>query len=216
MESSSLFSKIAPLSTTETGPHPALVLLHGRGTDENDLLGLTSFFDPRLLIASVRAPYPFLYGGYTWFDLDENGIVNIDQLLKSRDLFLHWLDDFQKAYPIDTNRLFLLGFSMGAMMSLAVSLSNPKRFKGVIAHSGLLPHHTLLSYHWDDLGALSFYIAHGEQDPIVPVAMGRQAHQRLVQAHANVLYREYPIQHTISDASLSDISAWLQHQISST
>jgi phospholipase/carboxylesterase len=216
MESSSLYSKIAPLSTTGTGPHPALVLLHGRGTDENDLLGLTSFLDPRLFIASVRAPYRFPYGGYTWFDLDEDGTVNIDQLLKSRDLFLQWLDDFQKTYPIDSNRLFLFGFSMGAMISLAVSLSSPKRFKGVIAHSGLLPYHPLLSYRWNDMGALSFYIAHGEHDPIVPVAMGRQAHQRLVQEHANVLYREYPIQHTMSDESLSDISAWLQLHISST
>jgi phospholipase/carboxylesterase len=216
MEPSSLISQVAPINTTGTGPHPALVLLHGRGTDENDLLGLTSFLDPRFIIASVRAPYPFLYGGYTWFNLDEDGTVNIDQLLRSRDLFFQWLDDFQKTYPIDTNRLFLFGFSMGAMMSLVVSLSSPKRFKGVIAHSGLLPNHHLLSYRWDDLGALSFYIAHGEQDPVVPVAMGRQAHQRLVQAHANVQYHEYPIQHTMSDESLSDISAWLQHQISST
>ncbi len=212
MEPLSLFSKIAPLNNNESGPHPALVFLHGRGTDENDLLGLTPYLDPHLLIASVRAPYRFPYGGYTWFDLDENGVVNIDQLLNSRDSFLRWLDDFQQKYPVDSSRLFLFGFSMGAMMSLATSLSSPKRFKGIVAHSGLLPQHEQLSYRWDDLGALSFFIAHGEQDPIVPIELGRQAHRQLVRANASVVYREYPIQHTISDESLSDISTWLQKQ----
>jgi len=213
MESPSLFSKIAPLSTNESGPHPTLVFLHGRGTDENDLLGLTPNFDPHFLIASVQAPYKFPYGGYTWFDVDENGVVNIDQLLNSRNSFLRWLDDFQQKYPVDSTKLFLFGFSMGAMMSLAVSLSSPKRFKGIVAHSGLLPQHERLSYRWDDLDALSFFIAHGKQDPIVPIELGRQAHRLLVQANANILYREYPIQHTICDESLLDISTWLKQQI---
>ncbi len=213
MEPLSLVSKIAPLSTSASGPHPTLVFLHGRGTDENDLLGLTHSLDPHLFIASVRAPHRFPYGGYTWFNLDENGVVNIDQLLNSRDSFLQWLDDFQKKYPVDPNRLFLFGFSMGAMMSLAISLSSPKRFKGIVAHSGMLPQHEKLTYQWDDVDALSFFIAHGEQDPVVPVEFGRQAHRTLVQVNANVQYREYPIQHTISDESLSDISTWLQQQI---
>jgi phospholipase/carboxylesterase len=213
MELSSLFSKIAPLSSNESGPHPALIFLHGRGTDENDLLELTSYLDPHFLIASVRAPYRFSYGGYTWFDLDEKSTVNIDQLINSRDSFFQWLDDFLKNNPIDSSRLFLFGFSMGAIMSLAISLSNPKRFKGIVAHSGMLPQDEQLSYQWNDLGNLSFFIAHGSQDPIVPVELGRQAHRRLLQANADVIYREYPIQHTISDESLSDVSIWLQKQI---
>jgi len=213
MEPSSLFSKIAPISSNEPGPHPALVFLHGRGTDENDLLGLTPYLDPHLLVASVRAPYRFPYGGYTWFDLDDQGTVNIDQLLSSRDSFLLWLDDFQKKYPVDSNRLFLFGFSMGAMMSLVISLSNPKQFKGIIVHSGMLPQNEQLSYQWNDLRGLSFFIAHGSEDPIVPVELGREAHRKLTQANANALYHEYPIQHTISDESLSDISTWLQQQI---
>jgi phospholipase/carboxylesterase len=213
MELSSLYSKIAPLGSNEPGPHPALIFLHGRGTDENDLLELTPYLDPQFLVASVRAPYKFSYGGYTWFDLDEKGAVNTRQLINSRDSFLYWLDDFQKNNPVDINRLFLFGFSMGAMMSLVISLSNPERFKGIIAHSGMLPQDKQLSYQWNNLSGLSFFIAHGSQDPIVPVELGRQAHRRFAQANANVIYREYPIQHTISDESLSDISIWLQKQI---
>jgi phospholipase/carboxylesterase len=139
--------------------------------------------------------------------------VNVDQLINSCNSFLEWLNDFQKNNPIDSRRLFLFGFSMGAIMSLAISLSNPKRFKGIVAHSGMLPLDEQLSFKWNDLGNLSFFIAHGSQDPIVPVELGRQAHRRLMQANADVIYREYPIQHTISDESLSDVSIWLQKQI---
>ncbi|MGD1044856.1 MAG: alpha/beta fold hydrolase [Bacteroidota bacterium] len=213
MEASSLFYKVAPLSSNEAGPHPTLILLHGRGTDENDLLGLTSSFDPRLLVVSIRAPYKFPYGGYTWFDLDEQNGVNTDQLIEGCDALIRCLDDIQQKHSVDLKRIFLFGFSMGAMISLTVSLSHPHRFKGVVAHSGLLPQEEKLKYRWSDLDGISFFIAHGTYDPIVPVEMSKQAHRRLMDAKADVLYREYPIQHTISEESLIDAAAWLQKKI---
>jgi phospholipase/carboxylesterase len=213
MEASSLFYKVAPLSSNGAGPHPTLILLHGRGTDENDLLGLTSSFDPRLLVVSIRAPYRFLYGGYTWFDLYEQSRVNIDQLIEGCNALIRCLDDVQQKYSVDLKRIFLFGFSLGAMMSLAVSLSNPDRFKGVVAHSGLLPQNDKLKYRWNELDEISFFIAHGTHDPIVPVELSRYAHQKLIDAKANVSYREYPIQHTISEESLSDAAIWLQQKI---
>jgi phospholipase/carboxylesterase len=213
METSPLFYKAATLSTIESALHPTLVFLHGRGADENDLLDLAQYFDPHFLIISVRALYRFPYGGYTWFNLDQNGTVNIDQLVNSRDALLRCLDDIQLKYHVDQSRLFLFGFSMGAIMSLTVSLSHPDRFKGVVSHSGMLPQHERVSYRWNDLSNTSFFIAHGEHDPIVPVELGRQAYQRLMQANANVLFRQYSIQHAIGEESLNDIVKWLQEQI---
>ena len=213
MEASSLFYKVAPLSSSKTAPHPALILLHGRGTDENDLLGLTSSFDPRLLVVSIRAPYRFSFGGYTWFDLDDQNGINKDQLLEGCIALILCMDEIQQKYPVDAQRMFLFGFSMGAMMSLAVSLSHPDRFKGVIAHSGLLPKEEKLNYRWNDLGGISFLILHGADDPIVPVGFGRQAYRRLRETKTDVIFREYPIQHSISDESLRDAAAWLQQKI---
>jgi len=215
MESSNLFYKTTPLSSHESGPHPTLVLLHGRGTDENDLLGLTSAFDPRLLIVSIRAPFRFPYGGYTWFDLDEQGVVNNHQLLEGCDAVIRCVDDIQQHHPVDPQRTFLFGFSMGAMMSLSLALSHPHCFKGVVAHSGgLLPQEGILQYQWNDLKSISFFIAHGIQDLIVPVERGRTAHQMLMDAKADVVYHEYPIQHTISEESLNDAAVWLQQKLS--
>ena len=213
MNASLLFYKAVPPRTHNAGPHPILILLHGRGTDENDLLSLTPSFDPRLLVVSIRAPHRFLFGGYTWFDLDEQYGVNTSQLLEGCGALIRCLDDIQVKYPIDVKHIFLFGFSMGAMMSLTASLSHPDRFKGVIAHSGLLPQDTSLNYRWNDLDGISFFIEHGTQDPIVPVELGKQAHRLLLDAKADVVYREYPIQHTISEESLNDAAYWLQQKI---
>ena len=213
MEASSLFYKVAPPRTHNEGPHPALILLHGRGTDENDLLGLTPSFDPRLLVVSIPAPYRFLFGGYTWFDLDEQNGMNTDQLIEGCDALIRCLDDVQQKFSVDSKRFYLFGFSMGAMMSLTVSLFHPNRFKGVVAHSGLLPQDNTLKYRWNDLDGISFFIEHGTHDPIVPVELGRQAHQRLLDAKADVVYREYPIQHTISEESVNDSADWLRQKI---
>ena len=213
MDSILLHSKTAPLNDDSSKPRPALILLHGRGTDENDLLGLTPYLDPRFLIASVRAPFKYPYGGYTWFDLDEHGSIQPDQLLQSHNAFFEWLDEFQKTYSVDSRRVFLFGFSMGAMMSLVISLSHPLYFKGVIAHSGFLPESNQIPYHWDKVSNLSYYLAHGTHDPIVPIELGRRTHQRFKSANSHVLFREYSIEHTISEESLTDISGWLQQFI---
>ena len=213
MKLSPLFYKVAPLSTESPGPHPTLILLHGRGTDENDLLGLVPSFDPRLLIVSVRAPHEFSYGGYTWFNLDEENNVKADDILGSCEALMKCLDDIQQKYPVDRERIFLFGFSMGAMMSLTLSLSYPERFKAIVAHSGMLLQNDKLMYQWKDLSRLSFLIEHGTDDPVVPVELGRNAHRLLFEAKTDVQYKEYAIQHTISEESLNDAADWLHQRI---
>jgi len=213
MKLPTLVYTIAPFNTSDNRLHPAIIFLHGRGTDENDLLGLAAGFDPRFLIASIRAPYRFPYGGYAWFELSDTDTVDINQVLESRDALLRCIDDILQNYPVDPQRMFLFGFSQGAMMSLTVSLSQPEKFRGVAAHSGMLLQHEQLFYQWNALTPVSFFIAHGTQDPVVPVVSGRGVHQRLLEAKANVLYREYPIQHTISEDSIHDIVAWMQDLI---
>jgi phospholipase/carboxylesterase len=213
MDTSTLFYKVAPLSSNVSGPHPTLMFLHGRGTDENDLLSLSSVFDPRLLMISIRAPYKFPFGGYTWFDLDEHGGINKEQLMQGCAALMRCLDEIQQNFPVDKNRVFLFGFSMGAMISLAASLAHPDRFRGIIAHSGLLPNIDTLHYRWNDLATLSFLILHGTDDPIIPITFARQAHQRIVDAHADVVYHEYHIPHTISEESMQDAAGWLQEKL---
>jgi phospholipase/carboxylesterase len=208
-----LFYIAAPKPSTQTELHPALVLLHGRGTNENDLLGLSPYFDPRFQIISVRAPMRFPYGGYTWFDLDDLGNVDAGQLTQSYQQVLQMIEELPVKHAVDPANIFLYGFSMGAMMSFVLSLAHPEKFRGAVIHSGLLPENVGIDYKWNELNNTSFFIVHGTEDPVVPVGFGKRSNELLSKTKASVVYREYPIGHTISEDSLHDTAEWLHAQL---
>ena len=213
--STTLIHKIRPPAATGAEKPPVLVLLHGRGTNEDDLLGLVDFLDPRFFIISVRAPYRFQegFGGYTWYDIRDIGSPVLTQFDESYRKLIQFLTDVKTGYPVDGDRMFLLGFSMGSVMSFAAALTVPGLVRGIVAHSGYVPENTNLSFAWSELKGLSLFIAHGIQDPVIPIEHGRRAQTLLKQTSADVTYNEYPIPHTISEQSLSDLSDWLQKKL---
>ncbi|MBI3111006.1 MAG: dienelactone hydrolase family protein [Ignavibacteriales bacterium] len=210
---SSLLHKIVYPGIANTGPHPAVILLHGRGTDENDLLGLASYLDPRLFIASVRAPFAFPFGGHTWYEIIEVGTPEQSQFEESYQRLLQFIGDLKQGYPVDPQRVFLLGFSMGSVMSFALSLSHPELLRGVIAHSGYIPEHMTNRFRLEAVNTLSLFVGHGSQDPVIPVSYGRRAKEFLSATKADLTYKEYPIPHTMSEESLTDLSLWLQQRL---
>ena len=207
--STSLDHRIIMPESASPGAHPTLVLVHGRGADEEDLVGLARFFDERLLVLSVRAPFRFEYGGYTWYEAGVDGSPDPGRFSESHDRLSTFLDDALRSYPVDATRLFLLGFSMGAVMSLAAALTRPMLFRGVSANSGYIAENTPLQYRWDDLSSLNIFLAHGTEDPVVPVQLGRRARLLLEQSGARLVYREYPMGHEIGQLSIVDIAGWM-------
>ncbi|MGH2566879.1 MAG: alpha/beta hydrolase [Bacteroidota bacterium] len=210
---SSLVHRIVVPRIDQQAPYPALILLHGRGTNEDDLTGLVSFLDPRLLVVSARAPFPFPLGGWTWYDILEVGSPQPQQFAESYDRLVQFVADVKNHYPVDPQRLFFLGFSMGTVMSYAVALTKPPEVAGVVAHSGYIPENTSLRLAWNRLDATSFFVAHGIHDPVIPVQLGRRAQELLVEAKVDLTYREYPIAHQVSEESLTDLSAWLRQRL---
>jgi phospholipase/carboxylesterase len=205
----SLTHKLAPFHRSDKPPYPALILLHGRGSNEDDLLGLTPYLDPRLFTISVRAPFPFPFGGFTWYDLQEVGAPDETGFSESYDRIVSFLDGAKKEYPIDPNRIFLLGFSMGSVMCFALSLTRPEEIRGVIAHSGYIPEQSSLSLRMKNLEKTGFFVAHGTVDPVIPIKFGRRANELLSQSNAQFVYKEYPIGHQVSEESLRDLTDWL-------
>ena len=98
---------------------------------------------------------------------------------------------------------------MGAMMSLVLALAHPEKIRGAVIHSGLLPENVGIDYKWNELKNTSFFIAHGTYDPVVPVGFGMRANELLSKTQAPLVYKEYPIGHTISEESLHDSVEWL-------
>lgn len=179
-------------------------MLHGRGADEHDLFGLKSYLDPRLEIYSLRAPYEFDWGGYAWFDLHEDGSVDLEGFTHSRNEILSFIRS------IKTEKLFLLGFSMGAIMSYSIALTQPKLCKGILALSGFAPKQIGDEYKLQELQDLHIFISHGINDPVIPVAEAQRTKSLLDLSNAHVTYNEYRMGHQIDEDCLTDIKAWLQ------
>jgi phospholipase/carboxylesterase len=196
--------------------HPTILMLHGRGADEEDLLGLSQFLDERCLFISARAPFPFSYGGgYTWYDIGQVGVPLPGMFDESYAKLVAFVDDILRNYPVDPSRLYLFGFSMGAVMSYALSLTKPDLFRGVVSHSGYVPEGTNLRFRWQELAGKEFFIAHGAHDQVIPVQMARRAKELFARSNATVDYQEYPMDHQVSDESMNDIATWLKKALES-
>ncbi len=213
--STTLVHKVRQPATSGLTKSPALILLHGRGTNEDDLLGLADFLDPRFFIISARAPYRSEegLGSYTWFGLQEIGKPDPEQFAEAYRHLVQFIEDVKTGYPVDPARVFLLGFSMGSIMSFAVALTQPNAVRGIVAHSGYIPESVSLQFAWTQLASLSVFVAHGLLDPVIPIQKARRAQELLSKTGADLTYKEYPIPHTISEESLADLSQWLQKKL---
>ena len=210
---SSLVHRVLEPEHSPAAVHPTLIMLHGRGADEEDLLGLSSFLDKRLLCISARAPFDFAYGGYTWYDIGQVGVPLPGMFDESYARLETFVDDVLRHYPVDPSRIYVFGFSMGTVMSYALSLTRPELFRGVSANSGYVPEGTQLHFRWQDLAGKAFFITHGAHDPVIPVQMARRAKELFAASHATVDYREYPMEHQISEESLADVAAWFKQSL---
>lgn len=215
---STLIHTIAPLSpdverARPDAGHPVIILLHGRGATEDDLLGLSPSFDPRFLIIAVRAPLDFAYGGFTWYELQEIGTPEPAQFAESYDRLIRFLDDVRTHYPVDPQKMALVGFSMGAVMAYAGALTEPEKIHSIVAHSGYLPEHSGLVFRWNELRGKGFFVAHGVADPVIGVDFARRAKELLGRTEADLVYREYPISHSMSEESVMEFTQWLAMRV---
>ncbi|MDQ3930865.1 MAG: phospholipase, partial [Chloroflexota bacterium] len=191
-----------------------LLLLHGRGADEADLMGLEAALDPRLTIVSARAPFR-LGPGFAWYGMAQVGHPEEETMHTSLAELREFIEGMVPAYDIDPQRLYLLGFSQGAVMSAALCLTLPEKIAGAIMHSGYVPVDAGLDLEPERITGKPFFVAHGKYDDVIPVTFGRDAHEYLVEANARVTYHEYPIGHSISEESLYDLSEWLTGELDS-
>ncbi len=208
--STTLVHRALPPERSGGSPPPLLVFLHGRGADEEDLLGLAPMLDERLFLVSAQAPFPFEYGGYTWYDITTSEVPDPVRFRESCDRLHQFLLDVRTGYAVDPARVFLFGFSMGCVMSYAMALTAPELVRGVSANSGYVPEGTHLNFRWLDLQQVEFFVTHGTQDPIIPVSLARRAEALLKASNATLTYREYPAGHELTEEGLRETGGWLK------
>ncbi len=189
-------------------PEGALVLLHGRGADEYDLFPLLDALDPerRLLGITPRGPLSLPPGGAHWYRL--GGIPHPDPatFFSTLEVAAAFLDDL----PVPIERVVLGGFSQGAVMSWALGLgAGRRRPAAIMALSGFMPEVEGFDLDLTGLAGYPVAVAHGSLDPVIPVAFGRAAVERLRSGGASPLWRETPVPHTIDPRVLPDLQAFV-------
>jgi phospholipase/carboxylesterase len=194
-------------------PEGALVLFHGRGADEHDLVPLLDVLDPQRRFVGItpRGPLSLPPGGAHWYAVREIGYPDPSTFLPTYELVADWLDGLGFA----SERVILGGFSQGAVMSYALSLGRGRpRPASVLALSGFVP--TVEGFELDLEPPLPRYaIGHGTLDPVIGVEWGRRARALLEEAGAEVRYAEYPLPHTIDPRFLLQVRDWLTERVSS-
>lgn len=206
-QSLSLVHRYQPAPHSALDGSPLLILLHGVGSNEDDLFGLTPYLDPRLSVVSARAPFPYGYGGFAWFDVQftPDGILFDEaQAEQSIALLTTFIQEAKAAYA--AQKVFLAGFSQGAIMSAGVLLRSPALIEGTVLMSGRV---ALTTADREAVKGKPVMIAHGTFDDVLPIEYGREAQTLLADLGLDVTYREYPMGHQVSEESLADIDAWL-------
>ena len=197
---------------------PLLIMLHGYGSDENDLFSFASELPEALFIISVKAPYPMQPYGNAWyainFEEDKGKWNDNEQAKKSRDLVAKFIDEAVQAYPVNKNNVTLLGFSQGSILSYAVALTYPEKVKNIIALSGYINQDILpKNLQSKNYSKLDFYCSHGSVDQVIPVAWARQTAPFLKQLHIKHYYTEFPVGHGVAPQNFHELKGWLSNRM---
>jgi phospholipase/carboxylesterase len=193
---------------------PLLIMLHGYGSDEDDLFSFATELPEELFIISLRAPHTMQPYGNAWyainFDADQNKWSDNVQAIQSRDLVAQFIDEACEMYPVDRKNVTLLGFSQGTILSYAVALTYPEKVNNVIALSGYI-NEDIINADFDkkDYSHLNIYSSHGSLDQVIPVDWARKASQYLNKHNIKYVYSEFPVSHGVAPQNFYEFRNWL-------
>jgi len=194
-------------------PAGLLVLHHGRGADEHDLLGLGDVLDPRrrLHVVTPRAPLTLPgWPGRHWYVVPRVGYPDPDTFRAAHAALAAFHDAQWERTGVAPERTVLGGFSMGSVMSYALGLDGGRPAPaGILAFSGFVP--TVEAWAPDPASRpdLRAFIAHGRRDPVMDVAFARHARDVLTDAGLDVEYHESDAAHHIDPAHVPAAVAWV-------
>jgi phospholipase/carboxylesterase len=197
-------------------PSGALVLNHGRGVDERDLLPLLDVLDPkrRLVGATPRGPLSLPPGGRHWYIVPRVGYPDRDTFFDSYERLGAFLDELAERSGVPLSKTVLGGFSQGSVMAYALALGagRPKP-AGLLAMSGFIPTVEGLRLDLEGRTDLPVAITHGTHDPVISVEFARDAKERLEGAGFDVLYRESPMAHSIDPRTLPELERFVAEAV---
>lgn len=203
----------SPASSPDRGPdsvYPTILALHGRGSNESDLIGLADYLPKDFLWISPRGPFDLGPDSYEWFQITQIGKPDPTRLANALNTIDKFIDEIIANYPVDKNKLYLFGFSQGSIVSMSYALTRPQRVTGVVAQSGYIPHESGLQIDETGVKGKPFILTHGIQDPMLPVEWARRSRDTLQKLETDLEYHEFNMAHNVTAESLAVINLRLQ------
>lgn len=209
------YIKREPKVTVENPP--LLILLHGYGSNEQDLFSFAEELPDEFLIVSAQAPLEIGYGAYAWFSInfDENNekFYDLDEAQQSVEKISSFIDEIKTTYKTDPNKTFLLGFSQGCILSYTLSLTIPNKVQYVIGLSGFINEGLTTSQEVSKDIQTEYYISHGSVDQVIPVEWARKAPDFLTKHNLENVYSEYPVGHGVAPQNFYSFKKWIEERI---
>jgi len=196
---------------------PLLILLHGYGSNEQDLFSFAEELPDEFLIVSVQAPIKMGHGAYAWFSInfDENNekFYDLEEAQQSVDKISTFIDDIKEKYNTNPEKTFLLGFSQGTILSYTLSLTIPNKVQYVIALSGFINEALMASQEISEDIKTDYYISHGTVDQVIPIEWARKAPDFLTKQQLKNVYSEYPIGHGVAPQNFYSFKTWIEERL---
>ena len=192
-----------------------LVLMHGVGSNEQDLFGLAPYIPETFHVVSLRAPYRMGPNANAWFEFgvnpDGSRTIDEEQEIASRALVVQTVEALARQLNVPASRVIVGGFSQGGIMSLSVLLTKPELVAGAMAlHSRLLPEVLSQVAPASAFAGKQLWVSQGLQDNVIPVANGHFIVKQVEPLGLNLTYREFEGAHEIRPQELTALVAWLQ------
>ncbi|MFJ8067007.1 alpha/beta hydrolase [Psychrobacillus sp. NPDC096426] len=213
MNTTFTYTHSAPQTTDETKKYPALFLMHGMGSNEQDLIGLVSSLKDKCHIFSIRGPIS-QPPGYAFFTIEGFGKPHravFDKVVTDLQAFI---ENTIEEYSVDGEQIYLLGFSQGAILTQSLALVMGNKIKGIVALSGYIPAFVKEEYTKLSVDKLNAFISHGELDNKLPFEWGVASKDYFTGLGANVTFKSYPVAHGVSAENHQDLVAFLEANIS--
>lgn len=200
---------------TDNKPSAVLFLLHGYGSNKEDLFSFSNYLPPHFAVIALNAPIALPFGGYAWYELeftaDMKRLSNYEQAHSSLKRLKENIEYYCDRYQLDKSHVSCLGFSQGAILSWALGLDAPKQIQQIIGLSGLIDPE-LLQQPLDTYRDIVAFASHGSEDATLPIDYARESIGTLSIKNPAISYKEYPTGHTISQENFNDMLQWLVRQ----
>lgn len=200
--------------TVEVEKPELFLLIHGYGSNEEDLFSFAQDLPDSAHVVSVRARYDIMYGGYAWYDIsfDNNEkYMDIDQAKESREALVGFIDQIIAQENLDTDNVYIAGFSQGAILSYSIALNYPNKVKNVMILSGYPEFKIIGDFNQSqDFSHLNFFISHGTEDMILPIEAGRLGQKLVNDLMIKNEYHEYRSGHGVVPQNYFDLMEFIK------